>query len=49
MNEASALADFELPATGNQRHCFSAFRGEPLLIHLDPHDGTRGAMSRDRL
>jgi peroxiredoxin Q/BCP len=42
MTEASALADFELPATGNQRFRLSAFRGHPCVLYFYPKDDTPG-------
>ncbi|HZZ94510.1 MAG TPA: redoxin domain-containing protein [Usitatibacter sp.] len=40
MTEISALTDFELPATGNQRFRLSAFRGHPLVLYFYPKDDT---------
>jgi peroxiredoxin Q/BCP len=42
MTETSALTDFELPATGNQRFRLSAFRGHPLVLYFYPKDDTPG-------
>jgi peroxiredoxin Q/BCP len=42
MTEASALTDFELPATGNQRFRLSAFRGHPFVLYFYPKDDTPG-------
>jgi peroxiredoxin Q/BCP len=42
MTETSALSDFELPATGNQRFRLSAFRGHPCVIYFYPKDDTPG-------
>jgi peroxiredoxin Q/BCP len=42
MIEGKAVADFELPATGNQRFLLSAFRGHPLVLYFYPRDDTPG-------
>ena len=42
MTETSALTDFELPATGNQRFRLSAFRGHPCITDFHPKDDTPG-------
>jgi peroxiredoxin Q/BCP len=42
MTETSALPDFELPATGNQRFRLSAFRGHPCVLYFYPKDDTPG-------
>jgi peroxiredoxin Q/BCP len=42
MTEASALTDFELPATGTQRFRLSAFRGHPFVLYFYPKDDTPG-------
>lgn len=36
------LADFEVPATGNQRFASAAFRGHPYVIYFYPKDSTPG-------
>jgi peroxiredoxin Q/BCP len=36
------LADFELPATGNQRFALSAFTGHPFVLYFYPRDDTPG-------
>jgi thioredoxin-dependent peroxiredoxin len=35
MTDRSALPDFELPATGNQRFSLSAFKGHPFGVSRD--------------
>jgi peroxiredoxin Q/BCP len=42
MNASAPLADFELPATGNQRFSLSAFRGHPFVLYFYPKDDTPG-------
>jgi peroxiredoxin Q/BCP len=42
MTERSALPDFELPATGNQRFQLSAFKGHPFVLYFYPRDDTPG-------
>ncbi len=39
---SSALPDFELPATGNQRFSSAAFKGHPYVIYFYPKDDTPG-------
>jgi peroxiredoxin Q/BCP len=39
---ATALPDFELPATGNQRFRLSAFSGHPFVLYFYPRDDTPG-------
>ena len=41
MSEPPVLADFELPATGNQRFQLSAFRA-PFVLYFYPKDNTPG-------
>ena len=36
------FADFEVPATGNQRFASAAFRGHPYVIYFYPKDATPG-------
>ena len=36
------IADFEVPATGNQRFASVAFRGYPYVIYFYPKDATPG-------
>lgn len=36
------IADFEVPATGNQRFASAAFRGHPYVIYFYPKDATPG-------
>ena len=36
------IADFEAPATGNQRFASAAFRGHPYVIYFYPKDSTPG-------
>ena len=36
------IADFEIPATGNQRFASAAFRGHPYVIYFYPKDATPG-------
>ena len=36
------IADFEVPATGNQRFASVAFRGHPYVIYFYPKDATPG-------
>ena len=36
------IADFEVPATGNQRFASVAFRGHPYVIYFYPRDATPG-------
>ena len=36
------FADFEAPATGNQRFASAAFRGHPYVIYFYPKDATPG-------
>jgi len=38
----TALPDFELPATGNQRFQLSAFKGHPFVVYFYPKDATPG-------
>jgi thioredoxin-dependent peroxiredoxin len=38
----NTIADFELPATGNQRFSSAAFRGHPYIIYFYPKDATPG-------
>lgn len=38
----TTIADFELPATGNQRFASAAFRGHPYVIYFYPKDDTPG-------
>jgi len=42
MSDRAVLPDFELPATGNQRFQFSAFKGHPLVLYFYPRDHTPG-------
>ncbi len=47
------IADFEVPATGNQRFASAAFRGHPYILYFYPKDDTpgctvEGADFRDR-
>ncbi|MBL0140860.1 MAG: peroxiredoxin [Betaproteobacteria bacterium] len=42
MSERTAVPDFELPATGNQRFKLSAFKGHPLILYFYPKDNTPG-------
>lgn len=47
------IADFEVPATGNQRFASVAFRGHPYILYFYPKDDTpgctvEGADFRDR-
>jgi peroxiredoxin Q/BCP len=42
MTDRSALPDFELPATGNQRFRLSAFKGHPFILYFYPKDMTPG-------
>src|SRR5258706_8244900 len=42
MTTPSPLADFELPATGNQRFQLSAFSGHPFVLYFYPRDDTPG-------
>jgi peroxiredoxin Q/BCP len=42
ISESTAVPDFELPATGNQRFRLSAFKGHPLLLYFYPKDDTPG-------
>jgi len=42
MNDAAAVSDFELPATGNQRFALSAFHGHPFVLYFYPRDDTPG-------
>ena len=42
MTEPSAVPDFELPATGNQRFRLSAFKGHPFVLYFYPKDSTPG-------
>lgn len=37
-----SFADFEVPATGNQRFASAAFRGHPYVIYFYPKDATPG-------
>ncbi len=37
-----SIADFEVPATGNQRFASVAFRGHPYVIYFYPKDATPG-------
>ena len=37
-----SIADFEVPATGNQRFASAAFRGHPYVIYFYPKDATPG-------
>ena len=39
---AKPVADFEVPATGNQRFASAAFRGHPYVIYFYPKDATPG-------
>ena len=39
------IADFEVPATGNQRFASAAFRGHPYLVYFYPKDATPGCSS----
>lgn len=39
---AQAIADFEVPATGNRRFASAAFRGHPYVIYFYPKDATPG-------
>ena len=39
---AKPVADFEVPATGNQRFASAAFRGHPYVIYFYPRDATPG-------
>ena len=36
------IADFDVPATGNQRFASVAFRGHPYVIYFYPKDATPG-------
>ena len=36
------IADFEVPATGNQRFASAAFRGHPYILYFYPKDDTPG-------
>jgi thioredoxin-dependent peroxiredoxin len=36
------IADFEVPATGNQRFASAAFRGHPYVLYFYPKDDTPG-------
>ncbi|MEQ1516269.1 MAG: peroxiredoxin [Usitatibacteraceae bacterium] len=36
------IADFEVPATGNQRFAGAAFRGHPYVVYFYPKDSTPG-------
>lgn len=38
----TALADFEVPATGGQRFASAAFRGHPYVLYFYPRDDTPG-------
>ena len=38
----NTIADFEVPATGNQRFASAAFRGHPYVIYFYPKDDTPG-------
>ncbi len=42
MTDRASLPDFELPATGNQRFQFSAFKGHPFVLYFYPRDDTPG-------
>jgi thioredoxin-dependent peroxiredoxin len=42
MSERKAVADFELPATGDQRFRLSAFKGHPFILYFYPKDDTPG-------
>ena len=42
MNARAVVPDFELPATGNQRFRFSAFKGRPFALYFYPKDDTPG-------
>lgn len=42
MNERPGIADFELPATGNQRFQLAAFKGHPVVLYFYPRDNTPG-------
>jgi peroxiredoxin Q/BCP len=46
MIETSAVPDFELPATGNQRFSLSAFKGHPLVLYFYPKDMTPGCTTQ---
>ena len=39
---AKAIADFEVPATGNQRFASAAFRGHLYVVYFYPKDATPG-------
>jgi peroxiredoxin Q/BCP len=39
---ANTIADFDVPATGNQRFASAAFRGHPYVIYFYPKDSTPG-------
>ena len=45
---SSALTDFELPATGNQRFALSAFKGHPFILYFYPRDDTPGCTDEGR-
>ncbi len=38
----NVIADFEVPATGNQRFASAAFRGHPYILYFYPKDDTPG-------
>lgn len=38
----NVIADFEVPATGNQRFASTAFRGHPYILYFYPKDDTPG-------
>jgi peroxiredoxin Q/BCP len=48
MTGPSALPDFELPATGNQRFQLSAFKGHPFVLYFYPRDDTPGCTDEGR-
>lgn len=39
---ANVIADFEVPATGNQRFASAAFRGHRYILYFYPKDDTPG-------
>jgi peroxiredoxin Q/BCP len=47
MNARAVVPDFELPATGNQRFQFSAFKGHPFALYSYPRDMTPGCTTED--
>jgi thioredoxin-dependent peroxiredoxin len=38
----TSIADFEVPATGQQRFASAAFRGHPYVLYFYPRDATPG-------